>query len=82
MSARQPGQQRNRIGQVRVLTVRQSKGIEERSVQPVGLHYGGAQRGAERGARSPANALNCGELQSQRGVRSEKVQVTDLQNFS
>ena len=40
MSAGQPGQQRNWIGQALVLTVRQSKGAKERSVQPVGLHNG------------------------------------------
>lgn len=62
MSAWQPGRQRIWIGQALVLTAHQSKEINGRSVQPVGLHNRGALRGAERGARSRANALNCGEL--------------------
>ena len=52
MSARQPGRQRNRIGHVLVLTAHQSKEVEGRSVQPVGLHHG-ERSGEPNGEHAP-----------------------------
>ena len=82
MSGRQPGRQRNWIGQVLVLTAHQSKEVKGRSVQPTGLHNG-ERSGELNGEHAPpANALNCGELQSPRSVRSAKAQLTGLRRFS